>query len=48
VILRELITDGIVLVYLDILIIPAKDEEENLKKLRKILAMEPRSKLEKV
>lgn len=34
---RSLITSGVVLVYLDDLIIPAKDERENLEKLKVVL-----------
>lgn len=35
---RQLISDGVVLIYLDDLIVPVKSEEENLIKLKKVLA----------
>lgn len=34
---RQLITDGTVLVYLDDLIVPVRNEKENLEKLKKML-----------
>lgn len=36
---RDLINDGTVLTYLDDLIIPARDEAENLEKLKRVLAV---------